>query len=68
MARTYFHQLIDAIEFMHDCAVAHLDIKAENLLLDEDYSLKIADFGFSMKCTHPITRKVGTEGYMSPEI
>jgi serine/threonine protein kinase len=32
---------------MHQKGIAHLDIKLENLLLDKNYNLKIADFGFS---------------------
>lgn len=68
MARTYFHMLVDALEYTHDCGVVHLDIKAENLLLDDNYLLKVSDFGFSQGRNEMIHRKVGTEGYMSPEI
>ena len=28
VARTYFHMLVDALEYIHDCGVVHLDIKA----------------------------------------
>ena len=66
MARTYFHMLVEAVEYIHDCDVAHLDIKAENILLDEDYSIKVADFGFSARNANFLNQRVGTEGYMSP--
>lgn len=45
IARYYFHKLIDAIQFLHNNNVVHRDLKLENLLLDTDFHLKIADFG-----------------------
>jgi len=47
IARYYFKQLIEAMEFMHTNNVVHRDLKLENLLLDDNYDLKIADFGLS---------------------
>src|SRR5262249_13124202 len=44
MVRTYFRQLIDGLQYLHSQKVAHLDIKPENLLLGENYRLKITDF------------------------
>mmetsp|Transcript_71115 Transcript_71115/g.199863 ORF Transcript_71115/g.199863 Transcript_71115/m.199863 type:complete len:444 (-) Transcript_71115:599-1930(-) len=45
VARTYAHQLWDALAACHDQLVFHRDIKPENLLLAEDWSLRVADFG-----------------------
>lgn len=66
-ARFYFHQLIDSLEYMHNQGYYHRDIKPENLLLDEEFNLKVADFGFTTtaKISHS---KKGTYGYMWPEI
>ena len=48
-ARFYFLQLLDAVEFLHVSGHAHRDIKPENILLDNNYSLLLSDFGFCKK-------------------
>lgn len=46
-ARKYFQQLIDALSYMHDHDITFRDLKLENLLIDSNNNLKIADFIFS---------------------
>ena len=46
-ARFYFRQLIEAVDHLHKQGMVHRDLKMENLLLDKDFNLKLADFGFS---------------------
>lgn len=46
-ARRYFQQLIHAVSYCHDHHVVHRDLKAENLLLANDNTLRLCDFGLS---------------------
>jgi serine/threonine protein kinase len=68
LIRTYFHQLIEGIEFLHSHCVAHLDLKLENLLLDKDFDLKIFDFDQAQNFDDRDLKSGGTVGYRSPEL
>ena len=70
LARTYFHQLIDAIEYMSKAEIAHRDIKPENILLDADFCIKLSDFGCVGKCPPKkyFTTAAGTSKYFPPEV
>ncbi len=45
--RYFFKQMLNAIDYMNTMKVAHRDLKLENILVDCDLSLKIADFGYA---------------------
>jgi predicted Ser/Thr protein kinase len=63
-------QLSQALEHAHDRGVVHRDLKPANILLGEDGSVKIADFGVARMERSDLTRdgaSVGSPAYMSPE-
>lgn len=74
MTISVFKQLVAGLQAIHSAGIAHRDLKPENLLFDNEYNLKIADFGFSyafQKGDGPKTQmrtELGTKGYMAPEI
>ena len=68
LKRTYFRQLIEGIEHIHSQGVAHLDLKLENLMMGEDFNLKIIDFDHAQPIKDNVIRSKGTNGYRAPEL
>jgi serine/threonine protein kinase len=68
LSRTFFHHLIEGTEYLHSKGMAHMDLKLENLLLGEDYKLKIADFDLSYIEGDKEVRSRGTCHYRAPEV
>jgi len=68
LVRTYFRQLIDGLEYLHNNDVAHMDLKLENLLLSNDFLLKIADFDMAHFKEDAIIISNGTKYYRAPEV
>ena len=65
--------MILGLEYMHNAGFAHRDLKPDNLLLDKNFNLKIADFGFAGPIAGRfgdgyLTTYLGTRPYMAPEI
>jgi len=70
LSRTFFHQLVAGVEYIHSKGIAHLDLKPNNLLLGAMYTLKIIDFELAivlpMKKNKAI--RAGTQNYRAPEL
>jgi serine/threonine protein kinase len=67
VTRYFFHQFIDALEYLHENGISHRDLKTENILLDKHFNLKVADFGYASVQGSNKTQ-VGTPDYMAPEV
>ncbi len=68
IARTYFKQLIEGIEYIHAQGVAHLDLKLENMMLNADFQLKIIDFDQCQLISDKKCSSYGTVCYRAPEV
>uniref|UniRef100_A0A8C5AXZ9 non-specific serine/threonine protein kinase n=1 Tax=Gadus morhua TaxID=8049 RepID=A0A8C5AXZ9_GADMO len=69
-ARAKFRQIVSAVHYCHQKHIVHRDLKAENLLLDADSNIKIADFGFSNEFTmgSKLDTFCGSPPYAAPEL
>ncbi|KAF3841412.1 hypothetical protein F7725_007274 [Dissostichus mawsoni] len=69
-ARAKFRQIVSAVNYCHTKNIVHRDLKAENLLLDADANIKIADFGFSNEFTlgNKLDTFCGSPPYAAPEL
>jgi serine/threonine-protein kinase len=61
-------QLVDVLGYLHDQNIVHNDIKPENILVLEDGTVKLIDYGLSTFCDPDgTTNGMGTRAYSSPE-
>uniref|UniRef100_A0AAR2M4M9 non-specific serine/threonine protein kinase n=1 Tax=Pygocentrus nattereri TaxID=42514 RepID=A0AAR2M4M9_PYGNA len=69
-ARAKFRQIVSAVHYCHQKNIVHRDLKAENLLLDSESNIKIADFGFSNEFTlgNKLDTFCGSPPYAAPEL
>ncbi|KAK6129318.1 hypothetical protein DH2020_036926 [Rehmannia glutinosa] len=63
--------LARGLSYLHYKKIVHRDVKTENMLLDKNRTVKIADFGVArVEASNPneMTGETGTLGYMAPEV
>ena len=62
--------VIDGLSYLHCVKIIHRDIKPKNIMLDENGTPKIIDFGFATNCSagHKLSLFCGTPCYMDPDL
>jgi len=73
VCRYVFKEFMSGLNACHSVGIAHRDLKPDNILLGENFTLKIVDFGFAKKFVSEeqqrfMATQLGTRGYMAPEI
>mmetsp|Transcript_40976 Transcript_40976/g.36320 ORF Transcript_40976/g.36320 Transcript_40976/m.36320 type:complete len:274 (+) Transcript_40976:289-1110(+) len=68
LMRTLFKQLLNGVEYLHSKDFAHMDLKIDNLLLSEDFNIKIADFEFCINHNEKFLNGKGTPNFRAPEV
>ena len=72
-AKHYIRQIAQALDYLHNCGIIHLDIKPENIIITPMDTVKIVDFGLARRLGAPdvlqedFTRPHGTPYYAAPE-
>jgi serine/threonine protein kinase len=72
--KKFTKQILEGLAYLHASGTIHRDIKGDNILVDNDGIVKLADFGCAKKLdelcskTHGCNTMVGTPYWMAPEV
>eukprot|EP00759_Apiculatamorpha_spiralis_P042093 PhF_6_TR40401/c0_g1_i1/m.60196/K07359/CAMKK2; calcium/calmodulin-dependent protein kinase kinase 2 len=69
--RHQFADIIHGLQYLHEHNVAHMDVKLENILIDQEGGCKVVDFGLSQilsSQSEQLKKARGTPFYFSPEM
>lgn len=63
-------EIAQGMEYIHSQGIIHRDLKPENILFDQDFCVKIADFGIACEEAYsdPLAEDPGTYRWMAPEM
>ncbi|KAJ3024141.1 UNVERIFIED_CONTAM: hypothetical protein HDU68_008307 [Siphonaria sp. JEL0065] len=68
----FFAQIVTGVSYLHSVGIVHRDLKLENILLDSDQNICIADFGFASQATRNdsnlLETSCGSPAYAAPEL
>ncbi|XP_012819809.1 triple functional domain protein isoform X3 [Xenopus tropicalis] len=70
---SYMREVLEALQYLHNCRIAHLDLKPENILVDQSLTkptIKLSDFGdaVQLNTTYYIHQLLGSAEFAAPEI
>ena len=67
-SKVIFAKILRGIQACHNAGICHRDLKMQNILVDENFSPKICDFGFATQNNDHLEEYLGTKNYACPEI
>jgi len=68
LARKVFLQVLEGLNHLHTKGISHRDIKAENVFICDNFTIKLGDFGFASGRDDLLKTYCGTLTYCSPEV